>query len=1222
MADPNVTLRIKVDARDGTATVEGFASKVEDASKRSGRSFSDVAAAAGKVGAAVAAAAAAVAAGTAALVRSSINTADQFAKMSQGVGLSVESLSTLTYAAERSGVGLDQLRIGLNTLNRNAAAAAAGTGEAKGALEALGITVTDTGGKLKSTDTLLAELADQFSQYEDSSQKAALAQRIFGESGTALIPLLNQGADGMEALQQRARDLGLEIGGNTAKQAEQFNDLLADGADLIKGFGNDLAAELLPGLVELARVFVDSGIEGRNAAAGASKFADAIKGVIGVSISAVAQIQKLGATTGAVAASIGNIGDLIGKQFGALEQFFSDVVDIGPVDAYTKLVKTGFENASAAIRGASVNLDLLKETFADIDADAEAKIGALNSTLQQTAEAAGEPGSRNGAAPALANATDETKKAAEAAKAAAQQWRDYERVMFDTLDEMERIEQAQRAIALRFADQERELLTEIALLGLSTAERQRAVIALEAERMARDETGRVVEEQADRYRELLTALAAQQEIAAAAADFERIWLDAANSVGDALTTALFDGAQSGADAIKDVMEQLARDLVRFWIQQKIVIPLQQQLVGGGPSGQGVGAGLGGGINGALGGIGALLGGAATGNPLGGALGGFAFASGTFGASAIGSGLSALGLTAGLGIAVPIVGALLGAALSSLFGGDDPEPRIRANASGVNIGRRGIVRGNTALGSLALNVDDVENSAQVSRDLIDALSEIDAAFVALVDTFGLGEEQMAALRDAAAGWSIDLRNSAFTAENVLGSRFEDLLATFDAQIVAFVQEMGGDLEQQLGSLSEALFIRAAAEAGQVGDTFDQVRAVLERFRVEGEQLDQTYARVVASTMLMEQALDFLGVSMGMGQEAFVVFANEVVEAFGGLDAASAGWNSFMQTFFTAQERLQMQADMAMEQAAEMFEAIGLDLQQFLGPNGLQAFRDWFVRELPNMTAAQIAAAVQAGNALGFLTGTLNDLAQIASEAALQAADAARRAAAAFGGGGGFGGGGFGPAPGDPGFVGPVPQPPVTTPPPDWWTSPFDPGGPGSGLPDAIDRTVNALNRWIDTLDRLQRDLLTDETLSVLTPAERLAEIERQYQEAFTGALAGDQASRDLFDQIARQFAEVGRDFFGSSDGYTDIFTRILADIGLLRSTAGAPATSSPALDNLVGGTSGGTGGTTQQQVNEALITRMDNMEALLRNIATSGNRTASATEQTALNTEMQQERTYG
>lgn len=341
--------------------------------------------AAGKaVGVAVAGSTAALAL----LTKQAINTADQMAKMAQKVGVSVEALSTLKYAADQSGVSVETLQSSLVRLTKNASDAAKGTGDAIQGFNALGISVAAADGKLKSSDALLVEIAEKFASFEDGANKTALAVNLFGKSGAELIPMLNAGASGIDELRQRARDLGLELDTNTAKQAEQFNDLLADAANLAKGFGNDLAKSLLPALVSLAEVFVDNGIEGRKAYGAVEMVSGAIKTTAGVAIAGVAQVQKFGAILGMVAAQVDVFFTTIGKNFDAFRQYQRDLFDIGPIDAFVKFTETGFGNVSAALDQASGKMDALKDSFSDIDDDATRKIAALNATLSSTGSAA------------------------------------------------------------------------------------------------------------------------------------------------------------------------------------------------------------------------------------------------------------------------------------------------------------------------------------------------------------------------------------------------------------------------------------------------------------------------------------------------------------------------------------------------------------------------------------------------------------------------------------------------------------------------------------------------------------------------------------------------------------------------------------------------------------------------------------------------------------------
>jgi len=998
---PQVTLRIKVDARDGTATVEGFANKVEESSKKSSRSFDDVTAAAKRIGMATAAAAAAVLAGVGTITRSAINSADAFDDMSQRTGVAAKELSTLAYAAQRGGLDVGTFESGLVKLTKSASDAARGTGEARAGFDALGVSVTNADGSLKSSDVLLREVATQFAGMEDSANKTALAVNLFGRAGADMIPMLNQGAEGISEVQQRARDLGLEIDNTTAALAGDFNDSLDDMQSLVKGLGIDVAKQLLPSLTLLADEVVNNGTAMRQAGGFAEVLATGFKYLIGgayVAKSAIVSLTNVIAAQADVAVATYDVLRSLDPTQRAVALARGEMLDTGR--AFENFQKTVVAAASAAASGITEAQDDVRKALDSLfDPLTQMRVrqdAAVEGTLAliDGLEGLGDGARRQ--APALDTVsaaadkvTKATREAAKAVKENAEIWRQSQRELDDYQREWDRVAEAQRRTAVRFAEQEQDLRNEIMLLGLSTEARKVAIIALQADSMARDENGNVVAEQAAKYRELLTAAANADVAAEAAREFETIWLDAANSVGDALTTALFDGASSGADAIKDVMEQLARDLVRFWLQQNIVIPLQQQVMGG-PGGMGGGGfQLGSGFMGIA--AGGLMGYGATGS-IGGALGGAAGSwvggiGATMAAQAMAAGAIGSTLGAVLGSALPIVGTLLGAAIGDWIGGlfgDDPKPRIRINSSGAGIGNIG-TRGTTALGTLAFNADDLEDTRGTERELLQALQAIDQGFVTLVETFDLGAAQLDALRDAASGWSVDLRNSAITAEAVLGSRFGALLGTFEEHIVGFVGA-AGTLEERMGRLTEALFIDAAAATGDLVDDFDTLVGLLDRFGREGEAVDVTYGRLLQSTRLFEDALSMMGQQLDLGRDAFVEFAAEIADAAGGLERATALWSNYFETFYSEQERAELLVSRSAQQAAEEFADIGLALDEFTGPGGLQRFRDRFEDALPTLTPAEVAEWLEAANALGFLSEAMADLDRILREAADSAAEA--------------------------------------------------------------------------------------------------------------------------------------------------------------------------------------------------------------------------------------------
>lgn len=194
-------------------------------------------------------------------VKNVIDSADQLSKLSQKVGVTVESLSALQYAGQLSDVSIEQLSTGLKKLSVNMSDTVKGTGEAKDAFAALGIDVKNSNGSLKSSEQVLLEVANKFSGLNDGAGKTALAIKIFGKAGSDLIPLLNGGSEGLAKMRDEAKSLGAIIGDDLGKKSEEFNDNLTRLNAGLNSTKKTLANELLPWLTN----FTTALVEGRKA---------------------------------------------------------------------------------------------------------------------------------------------------------------------------------------------------------------------------------------------------------------------------------------------------------------------------------------------------------------------------------------------------------------------------------------------------------------------------------------------------------------------------------------------------------------------------------------------------------------------------------------------------------------------------------------------------------------------------------------------------------------------------------------------------------------------------------------------------------------------------------------------------------------------------------------------------------------------------------------------
>lgn len=236
------TLTIDITAK--LANIERDLGRVSHLAEKSGKQMESAFAAAGS---ALAGLTAALGVGSlGASLKVVIDDLDTLAKASQKVGVSVEALSALNYAGSLADVNFEALTTGLKKLSINMAEAATGGKEQAAAFKAIGVSVTDTTGRMKSSDAVFSEIAEKFADYEDGATKTALAVQLFGKAGADLIPLLNAGAKGLADMKDEAQKLGVIVGGDLAKKSEEFNDNLTRiGASL-----NAVKIALVGGIIE------------------------------------------------------------------------------------------------------------------------------------------------------------------------------------------------------------------------------------------------------------------------------------------------------------------------------------------------------------------------------------------------------------------------------------------------------------------------------------------------------------------------------------------------------------------------------------------------------------------------------------------------------------------------------------------------------------------------------------------------------------------------------------------------------------------------------------------------------------------------------------------------------------------------------------------------------------------------------------------------------------
>lgn len=317
----------------------------ETDTKRAEKRLAELKKEAQEVGVVIGAAFAAVGVAATVMVKHSIDAMDEMSKASQKVGVSVEELSGLAYAADLAGISNEGLTTAMVKLSRSIA-------DESEAFEKLGINVKNADGSFKSADVVLKEVADKFQGMPDGIEKTALAVEIFSRAGADMIPLLNGGSKGINDLLKEAKDLGVIMDTETSKAAEEFNDNLTRMEYAAKGVANTATTLLMPALVQSSQLFVDL-----------AKNTDAMSIITGTLEVAVKSLLVVLQTFLVVGSDVVFVFKGVGREIGALYAQ-AEALGVSFQDVLSGPAGLGRALASAAVTG--------KMSFSNFNAISEA----------------------------------------------------------------------------------------------------------------------------------------------------------------------------------------------------------------------------------------------------------------------------------------------------------------------------------------------------------------------------------------------------------------------------------------------------------------------------------------------------------------------------------------------------------------------------------------------------------------------------------------------------------------------------------------------------------------------------------------------------------------------------------------------------------------------------------------------------------------------------------
>lgn len=261
---------------------------------------------------------------------------DEVDKMSQKLGLSKEAYQEWDYVLGQAGVEITSMSTGLKTLTNKLDDAKNGGEDAQKMFAALGLSLDDL--QSMSREDVFANVISGFQGMADSTERAALANDLFGKSGQELTPLFNSSIDETNALRQAAHDLGFVLSDEAIESSADFKDALDTLTRTISGIKNQFLQNFLPAATKVMDGL--TAIFGGDSKSGVAKIKEGITEIINTLSSKIPEFLDIGwaIVDSLLTAIVDNLPSLIEK---GADLLLNGVIP-GILDNLPALVETAF----------------------------------------------------------------------------------------------------------------------------------------------------------------------------------------------------------------------------------------------------------------------------------------------------------------------------------------------------------------------------------------------------------------------------------------------------------------------------------------------------------------------------------------------------------------------------------------------------------------------------------------------------------------------------------------------------------------------------------------------------------------------------------------------------------------------------------------------------------------------------------------------------------------
>lgn len=251
--------------------------------------------------------------GLLALATQSGKAADRLLDLKEVTGLSTDTLQELKNVAADAGVDFEGFIGTVSKLSNSMPEIIKGTGPAAEAIEQLGVNVLDSAGEMRDMNQLFPELLNALRKVENTTERNAMAQDLFGRSLDNLAPVLGMTSEQFEAVRKEAHAMGAVIGEDALVNANEFRKGLDKLQNQVMSLAIGIGAELAPVFQEvlfpiirddLVPIFISMVNKIKEGAKWFSSLSESAKRVVLISAALVTGIGPVLLITGKLISSI------------------------------------------------------------------------------------------------------------------------------------------------------------------------------------------------------------------------------------------------------------------------------------------------------------------------------------------------------------------------------------------------------------------------------------------------------------------------------------------------------------------------------------------------------------------------------------------------------------------------------------------------------------------------------------------------------------------------------------------------------------------------------------------------------------------------------------------------------------------------------------------------------------------------------------------------------